>query len=87
MALLSPSSAHWIVRTVAEDKPIREKSRILKAWFELNRRGARRGCLSGPEVGFGSTIGFRKERAVVVAQWVCAVTRASELSTYARRWR
>jgi hypothetical protein len=24
---------------------------------------------------FGSTIGFREERAVVVAQWVCARTR------------
>ncbi len=36
--------------------------------------------------GFGSTIGFRKERAVV-AQWVCARTRSSELSTYPVRWR
>jgi len=34
------------------------------------------------DVRVGSTIGFRKERAVVVAQWVCARTRGSELSTY-----
>ncbi len=30
----------------------------------------------------GSTIGFREEKAVVVAQWVFARTRVSELSTY-----
>ena len=36
---------------------------------------------------FGSTIGFREEKAVVVAQWVCERTRGSELSTYPPRWR
>ncbi len=40
----------------------------------------------GVEAG-ESTIGFREEKAVVVAQWVCARTRVSELSTYPRRWR
>ncbi len=40
------------------------------------------GVPSLPNVGLGSTIGFRKERAAVVAQWVCAGTRGSELSTY-----
>ncbi len=28
------------------------------------------------EDGFGSTIGFREEKDVVVARWVCARTRA-----------
>ncbi len=35
-----------------------------------------------PNVRVGSTIGFCRERAVVVALWVCVRTRASELSTY-----
>ncbi len=39
------------------------------------------------DVRSGSTIGFCKERAVVVAQGVCARTRGSELSTYPVRWR
>jgi len=37
--------------------------------------------------GFGSTIEIRMEKVVVVARWVCARTRGSELSTYPRRWR
>ena len=51
------------------------------------RANRRRTAILAPEVRSGSTIGFRKERAVVVAQWVCARTRGSELSTYPVQWR
>ena len=52
----APSDPAEPIRTVAEDKLILEKSHILKASLELSRRGARRGCLSGPEVGSGSRL-------------------------------
>ncbi len=56
-------------------------------WTRNSMRGLR-ASPSGPNHGFGSTIEIREERAVVVAQWVCARTRACELSTYPlRRWR
>ncbi len=40
---------------------------------------------STPDGSFGSTIEIREEKAVVVAQWGCARTRGSELSTYPLR--
>ena len=44
-----------------------------------------RGQPHHPHVSFGSTIEILKERAVAVAQWGCARTRGSELSTYPLR--